>query len=134
MRKQNNANRSGKRLEKKCKLLLDKYDIPYTQCKGGPNGGIDFIIWPNTDDAIYLDCKSINVNGTAKERTPHTVYKYHHRYGISKIYILEGRINNPKDIRDYCNSICETKFIKLKDLEKIITGKSVNNPFDKWTK
>ena len=83
---------------------------------------IDFIIWPsNPNETIYLDCKSINGPGTAIERTPHTVYKYHHQYHAKEIYILEGKLNNPAVIREHCNSICTTHFIKLDDLELILT-------------
>ncbi len=130
--KQNQPNKSGKKLEQKCKSLLEKYNIPY---KHNNHKGIDFIIWPdNPNETIYLDCKSINGSGTAIERTPHTVYKYHKLYQANKIYILEGKVNNPNDIRDHCNSICRTKFIKLKDLEIIVTKKQVINPRERFWK
>ena len=130
--KHNQSNKSGKKLEQECKAILKKHNIPYIQAKGK---GIDFIIWPdNPNETIYLDCKSINGSGTAIERTPHTVYKYHKLYQANKIYILEGKVNNPDDIRDHCNSICRTKFIKLKDLENIVTKKQVINPHEKFWK
>jgi len=130
--KQNQPNKSGTKLEKKCRSLLEKYNIPYIQAK---HKGIDFIIWPdNPNHIMYLDCKSINVDGTAIERTPHTVYKYHLLYGAKKIYILEGKVNNPDIIREHCNSICKTEFIKLKDLEIIITKKQVINPYERFWK
>jgi len=128
--KHNQSNKSGKKLEQECKSLLEKYNIPYIQAK---RKGIDFIIWPgNPNETIYLDCKSINGSGTAIERTPHTVYKYHKFYGAKKIYILEGKVDNPAVIREHCNSICRTKFIKLKDLESIVTKKQVISSHEKF--
>ena len=84
--KHNQSNKSGKKLEQECKSLLEKYNIPFKQ---GKSSGIDFIIWPsNPNETIYLDCKSINGPGTAIERTPHTVYKYHHQYHAKRFIYL----------------------------------------------
>ena len=128
--KHNQSNKSGKKLEQECKSLLEKYNIPFKQ---GKSSGIDFIIWPgNPNETIYLDCKSINGSGTAIERTPHTVYKYHHRYNAREIYILEGKVDNPAVIREHCNSICRTKFIKLKDLELILSKQKRTSPHQQW--
>tara|TARA_R100000455_G_C6212612_1_gene79689 strand:+ start:282 stop:677 length:396 start_codon:yes stop_codon:yes gene_type:complete len=128
--KHNKSNKSGKKLENDCENLLIRYNIPYIKAK---QSGIDFIIYPNNLDKImYLDCKSINGQGTAIERTPHTVFKYKKKYNANLIHILEGKVNTPEIIREHCNHLCETKFLKLKELEQIVSNQKVEHLSNKF--
>ncbi len=117
----NPINESGKSGEDKFQSLLDYHTIPYKKAKTGQSA-IDFIINPNSIKELrkYLDIKNQNVSGSVVEKIPHTIWKYKKLYDYEEVYIVEGEYDIDEEVRNHCNEICKTHFLKFDEMINIL--------------
>jgi hypothetical protein len=89
----NPINSSGKDMESLRKQFLIKHSIPF---KAGKTHTIDFEIL--TTPTIWIECTNQNVEGSAMEKIPNKIIKYHLKRGINEIYIERGSKAISKDV------------------------------------
>jgi hypothetical protein len=107
----NPVNISGQLLENKVENYCRENNISYQRAKYGAHA-IDFII--ETDNGkVFADCTNQNTTGSAEEKLPHKLWKYHKLYGYSSVYIIKGNKKLSPRVIEHCNEIARTKQFEL---------------------
>ncbi len=121
----NPINSSGKNMESLRKQFLINHSIPF---KEGKNHTIDFEIL--TTPTIWIECTNQNVEGSAMEKIPNKIIKYHLKRGLNEIYIERGVKPISKDVLnsiDWIESKSDIKvhIVTTKQMDDILMGISI---------
>tara|TARA_Y100000310_G_C20046379_1_gene518519 strand:+ start:90 stop:491 length:402 start_codon:yes stop_codon:yes gene_type:complete len=129
----NPINVSGKAGQLCLREYLNNNNFTYKEEKPG-QPQIDFIVNPNTKNAIYIDCTNQNVGGSVEEKLPHKVWKYYQKYKYKEVYIVEGRHTVNQSVRQHCKSYSSFKvhFVKFRGMINILEGNKANSTLEKF--
>ena len=114
----NPINESGTFGEERFEEFLKEQKISYKRNK---NNGIDFIV--ELDKKIYIDIKNQDVGGGRDLAVGGCVWKYAKRYGFKEVYIVEGKYDFDKDVRELANLFAKTHFVKFEEMCNILLKK-----------
>jgi len=114
----NPINESGSFGEERFEKFLKQHDIPYRRNK---YKGIDFIV--ESDQKVYIDIKNQDVGGGRDLAVSGCVWKYQKIYGFKECYIVEGKYDFDKDVRELADEFAKTHFVKFEEMCNILLKK-----------
>ena len=126
----NPINESGLKLEDQLENYLKVNDLPYKR----NTNGIDFIVGSGQ---YYIECKNQTQGGSVNEKLPHTIWKYHQRYGMQTMYIIQPYTDGMGAIMNHINwleSILDIKvhIVSYQDMCDVLSGSEVESPSIYW--
>tara|TARA_R100000152_G_C6727541_1_gene152636 strand:- start:473 stop:868 length:396 start_codon:yes stop_codon:yes gene_type:complete len=121
---ENPINKSGQLGQTRLREFLIEDNFSYREEKTGQHQ-IDFIVNPGTNKEIYIDVTNQNTDGSVDEKIPHKVWKYHNKYKYKDVYIVEGKYNVSKKVKEHCKIYdFNVHFVKLEEMKSILKNKN----------
>ena len=126
----NPINESGLKLEDLLENYLKVNDLPYKR----NTNGIDFIVG---NGEYYIECKNQTQGGSVNEKLPHTIWKYHQRYGMDVMYIIQPYTKGMAKIMNHIKwleSILGIKvyIVSYQHMCDVLSGSVIESPTMYW--